>query len=142
MSQKVHNILQKIDFLQKDMELQKRILFSIPEGEEAEAKAVLNKIAALKEQVQALKESIREVDPEEYDRIMTLEKATEEFKRIAAEKEFVAVSTLDQHGECSVKLKDGTVLECLVSAQTASGDWTLLTLDGKVMELPANDVEV
>lgn len=142
MGQKANNILQKIDFLEKDMELQKQILFSIPEEDKEEAEAVLKTIASLKEQILELKRSIREVDPEAYERVMALEKATAEFKRIAAEKKFVAVATLDQHRECSVTLQDGTVLECLVTAQTENGDWTLLTLDGELMELSADEVVV
>ncbi len=139
MNGKAEVILQKIGFIETDIELQKQIAASIPEGNEDEVREVLEKIVRMKEEVETLKASIEKVDPEAHARIMTLEKATEKFKEIARDKKFAEVITLDHSKECSVRLKDDTVVDCLVAARDEAGDWTVLTLDGETREYRADE---
>lgn len=141
MAAKGELILQKISFLEKDIELHKQILASIPTGQEEEMEKVIKTIAELKEKIEGLKASIEEADPEMFAQVQKLEKATAKFREIAAEKQFETVVTLDQSRECYLDLTDGSRLECLVKAREGSGDWTVLTLDGEVRQLARNDVQ-
>jgi hypothetical protein len=140
MSKTVDQILQKISFLEKDMELHKSILASIPEGKEDEMREVIGTMAELKKKIEMEKESIKDVDPEMYKQIQKMEVASARFREIAAEKEFQTVVTLDQSRECYIDLRDGDRLECLVKAQDKDGGWTILTIDGETMELAADKV--
>jgi hypothetical protein len=140
MSRTVEQILQKISFLEKDMELHKNILASIPEGKESEMEEVIGTMVELKKKIEIEKESINDVDPEMYEQIQKMEKASARFREIAAEKEFQAIVTLDHARECYVDLEGGERLECLVKAQDKDGDWTVLTVDGETLELSADKV--
>jgi hypothetical protein len=41
---------------------------------------------------------------------------------------------------CVLSFYDGTVVECLVKACDEQGDWTIITLDGKLQEFPGTVV--
>ncbi|WP_163339098.1 hypothetical protein [Desulfopila sp. IMCC35008] len=140
MSQTVEQILQKISFLEKDMELHKSILASIPAGKEAEMEEVIKTIVELKNKIETAKESIKDADPAMYEQIQKMEEASKRFRDIAETKEFQTVVTLDHSRECYVDLKSGKRLECLVKAQDKDGGWTVLTVGGETMELPADKV--
>lgn len=140
MSITVEQILQKISFLEKDMELHKTILASIPEGKEEEMEEVIGTIVELKKKIEVEKESIQDVDPEMYEQIQKMELASAKFREIAAKKEFQTVLTLDHSRECYIDIKGGERVECLVKAQDKDGDWTVLTIDGEIMELPDDRV--
>lgn len=141
MSEQVQQILQKISFLEKDMELHKNILATMQESRTAEIEEVIGNIVELKERIAGLKESIKEVDPEMYSQITKMEQASAKFRKLAEEKPFQNVVTLDHAGECLLSLKGGEQLECLVKAQDADGNWTVLTIDGETLEYPASSVE-
>ena len=136
MKERVKGLLQKINFIQTDMEVQKQILFSIPSDQKDEMEKVMNVMASQKEQILDLRERIKEIDPEEYNRLIALEKATETFRELSKDKKFVMVNTLNETGECFVTLNDGTKMECLVTAKDDAGNWTVLTLDGETKEYP------
>ena len=138
----VEAIIQKITFIETDIELQKQILASIPEGREDEVRTVLEKIVGLKEKVKTLKASIKEIDPAEYERIATLEKAADKFKEISKGKTFTRVITLDHNRECTLRLADDTDLECLVMAEDEKGNWTVLTMAGETREYAAGEGSV
>lgn len=140
MSQTVEQILQKISFLEKDMELHKSILASIPAGKEDEMEEVIGTIVELKKKIETEKESIKDVDPEMYEQIQKMETASQRFREIAEQKEFQTIVTLDHSRECYIDLKGGERLECLVKAQDKDGDWTVLTVDGETLELPADKI--
>ncbi len=141
MKEKVKSILQKINFIETDMEFQKQILFTIPKENEEEMTEVVQKISELKEKIDLLKESINEIDPEEYQKIIQIEKSAADFKKATMDRKLVDVKTLNNDGECSLTLKDGKVHECLVTAKDESGDWVILTIDGKTIEIPGGDVQ-
>lgn len=128
MGNQVKTFLQKINFIETDIELHRQILFFIPSDRKEEMEKTLTLIAGMKEQIQDLRQRIRSIDESEYNRIITIEQAAETFKRLAQNKRFVRVNTLNETGECFVRLNDGTRMDCLVAAQEENGNWTLLTL--------------
>ncbi len=136
MKDRVKGLLQQINFIETDVDLQKQILFSLPSDQKEEMENVLTKIAAHKKKIQDLRKIIQEIDPEEYNRIIAIEQATEQFKALAAEKNFETVRTLNDAGECFITLNDGTRLDCLVAAKDDAGTWTVLTLDGETKAYP------
>ena len=107
MTSKIKGLLQQINFIESDMEMQKQILFSIPSDQKDEMEKVITKIASLKEQVKELRLKIKELDPDEHNRIMAIEAASEKFRQIAATKKFVEVDTLNESGECFITVKEG-----------------------------------
>ena len=140
MKEKVKTILQRINFIETDMELQKQILFSIPKENKEEMKEVLQKISELKNKISDLKESINKIDPKEYQKIIRIEKSAADFKKATLNRKLVDVKTLNNDGECSLTLKDKTVYECLVTAKDEFGDWVILTIDGRTMEFSKKEV--
>lgn len=141
MKDKVKGLLQKINFVETDRELQKQILFSIPSDQKDEIKKVLEMIASQKQQINDLRQEIKAVDEDEYNRIITLEQATEKFRQLSRDKKFVKVHTLNEEGQCFVTLNEGTRVDCLVSAKDENHNWTVLTIDGDVREYPGGLVK-
>lgn len=141
MKHKVQGLLQKINYVEQDMELQKQILVTIPTKDEDDIKEVITNIAGLKEKIASLKLEIKEVDPDEYDRMMAMEKASDKFREIAKDKKFEYVKTFGNDGDLSVVMDDDVVNECLVIAKEESGGWVLLTMNGEVLELPEGSVK-
>ena len=136
MKERVKGLLQKINFIETDMELQKQILFSIPSDQKDEMKKVMDVIASQKQQINELRQAIKEIDEDEYNRIITLEEATAKFRKLSQDKKFVKVHTLNEDGQCSVTLNDGTKIDCLVAAKDDEGNWTVLTIDAETREYP------
>lgn len=141
MSQKVKDLLQRINFIETDMELHKQILASIPSNDRAEIQKTIETIARLKHQTIELKQEIKAVDINEYQKIVKLEKAAETFKQIAGQKTFSEVNTLNESGKCQLDLKDGTTIECLVAAREENGDWTVLTIDGDTRSFAQSEIK-
>ncbi|WP_022665147.1 hypothetical protein [Desulfospira joergensenii] len=137
MNNRVKGILQKINFIETDMELHKQILVSIPSDQKEEIEKTVAVIAGMKNQIHELRQEIRAIDETEYNRIIAIERAAENFKLLARDKKFIRVNTLNETGECFVTLNDGTRLDCLVAAQEENGNWTLLTLEGETREFPS-----
>jgi len=141
MSLNAKEILQKINLIEADMNLHKQILFSTPTENRDEIQEIMLKIKDQKDQISELKKTLKKVDPDEYNRVVTYEKAVEKFKQIAATKKFSDVTTLNDTGECTLELKDGSVYECLVKALDESGVWTVLTLAGETLEFPGDAIQ-
>jgi len=141
MSAKVKALLQKINFVETDMEMQKQILFSIPTDNMSEIEKLINKIADLKKQVADLRQEIKNIDENEYDKIIAIEKGTKKFQELSKDKKFVHVNTLNESGECFITLNDGTRMDCLVAAKEENGNFTILTLEGEAREFPKGIVK-
>ncbi len=139
MSKNTQNILKKINYIEADMEIQKQILFSIPSDNKDEMEKSLNIIAKKKEQIHELREKIKKINPEEFDRITRFEEAAMQFKQLAAEKNFKEIVALSESQECSITLKDGSKISCLVKARDESGEWTVLTFDGDIRHYSKDD---
>mgnify|MGYP003961184019 FL=1 len=118
------------------MELHKQILVSIPSEDKSEIKNIISKIADQKNQIHALRQEIKKIDEDEYNKIIAIEKAAQVFRQIARDKKFVQVNTLNESGVCFITFNDGTRLDCLVTAKEENGNWTVLTLDGETKEYP------
>jgi hypothetical protein len=133
---KIKELLQRINFIEADMDIQKQILAAIPLQDQKDMEAVIRKIAALKQQIHGLRLDIKNTDEAEYNRIIAIEEAAETFRRISRDKQFVFVNTLNETGVCFITMIDGTRLDCLVAAKEENGNWTVLTLDGETKEYP------
>ena len=136
MSAEIKGLLQKINFIETDMELHKQILVSIPSDNKIEMQTIIAKMADQKQQIKRLRQQIKNADEDEYNRIIAIEKAARIFRQIAKDKKFVQVNTLNESGVCFVTLNDGTRLDCLVTAKEENGNWTVLTLEGETKEYP------
>ena len=141
MSSKIKGLLQKINFIEADMELHKQILLSIPSDNKTEMETVINKIADQKKQINTLRLEIKTLDEGEYNKILAIERAAETFRQIAKDKKFVQVNTLNETGECFITFNDGTRLDCLVAAKEENGNWTVLTLEGETKEYPGGFIK-
>ena len=117
------------------MELHKQILFSIPSENKAEMETVVNTIAAQKQQISDLRDQIKEMDMDEYNKIIAIEQAAERFRQISKDKKFDQVSTLNEDRQCFITFNDGTRLDCLVAAKEENGNWTVLTIEGETKEI-------
>ncbi len=140
-SARVKELLQRINFIEIDMDIQKQILVSIPSANPKDMEAVIREIAGRKNQIHALRLEIKKTDEAEYNRIITIEGAAETFRQIAKDKTFVCVNTLNDSGACFITLTDDTRLDCLVTAKEENGNWTVLTLDGKTREYASGRVK-
>jgi hypothetical protein len=136
MATDVKGLLQKINFVEADMELHKQILFSIPKENTAEMEKVVNTIAALKDQIIDLRDQIKDLDEDEYNKIVAIEQAADRFRQISKDKKFVQVNTLNEDRQCFITFNDGTKLDCLVAAKEENGNWTVLTIEGETKEYP------
>ena len=141
MSAKIKEILQKINFIEADMDLHKQILLSIPSDNKTEMETIITKIADQKKQINELRLAIKKIDENEYNKIIAIERAAKTFRQIARDKKFVRVNTLNESGVCFIALNDGTRLDCLVAAEEENGNWTVLTLEGETKEYPGGLVK-
>ena len=141
MNTDVKGLLQKINFVEADMELHKQILFSIPSENTAEMEKVVNTIGDLKQQIQDLRDQIKETDEEEYNRIIAIEQAADHFRQISRDKKFIQVNTLNEDRNCFITFNDGTRIDCLVAAKEENGNWTVLTLEGETKEYPGSLIQ-
>lgn len=141
MSAKIKEILQKINFIEADMELHKQILVSIPADNKTEMETIISKILDQKKQINDLRQQIKKLDEDEYNKIITIEKAAETFRQISKDKKYIEVNTLNESGVCFITFNDGTRLDCLVTAKEENGNWTVLTLEGETKEYPGGFIQ-
>ena len=132
----VENLLKKISFIETDMELHRQILVTIPSDKKDDLEQVMQTIADKKQEIQELRREIKRLDHTAYDRILAIEKGTEQFKIMAQDRRFDRVDTPDESGTCTITLIDGTDVDCLVAAREENGDWMILTLEGKIKQFP------
>lgn len=136
----VQDILKRINYLEAEIELQKQILYSRPSQSKKEIEEALTIIAAKKQDVHDLREQIRELDPDEYERILVFEQAVEEFKKLAAERDFQSITGRNVGEECVLKLNNGKSIECLIKACDIDSNWTIVTMSGEVQDFPSSEV--
>ena len=140
MGQKVQDILKKINYIEADMEIQKQILFSIPSADTDEMEKTLKIIADKKAMIADLREQIKAIDPEEFNRIQVFEKASQQFRQLTTEKKFVEITSLNEEEQCSIQPKEGNAIDCVVKAKDEAGNFTVITFDGEIVELSKEDV--
>lgn len=136
----IQQILKKINYLEAEIEIQKQILYSIPSAQKGEIERTLQVIAARKGDIEGLRRQINDLDPAEFARIVAFEQASARFMAIGAENPFTDLYHRQADQECSLRLADGTVVDCLVKARDAEGRWTALTIDGEVLQFSRDQV--
>ncbi|BHH82853.1 hypothetical protein [Desulforhopalus sp. 52FAK] len=134
------DLLKKINYIEVDVEIQKQILFSIPSDQTDEIEKTIKLIAEKNKEIEDLREKIKSVDPEEYERIMVFENAINSFRELASTHEFESIVSREMGGECVLEVKDGPAVECLIKANDANGNWTIITLEGEIQQYTKNQV--
>jgi PIN domain nuclease of toxin-antitoxin system len=137
---KTEALLKKINYIEADVEIQKQILFSIPSNQKTEMEKTITLIAARKEEIEVLRQELKELDPDEFDRIIVFEKAVNEFRQIATDNPFDSIVNRNVNEECTLALHNGDKKECLIKACDCDGNWTIITVDGQLQQYPAADV--
>jgi biotin-(acetyl-CoA carboxylase) ligase len=139
---KTQSLLKKINYIEADLDIQKQILFSIPSAKKKDIEKAIGLIAARKKEIDTLRQELRELDPDEYERILVFEVALDKFKRIAADSPFLSIVNRNINEECALALQNGEQLECLIKACDENGNWTVITLEGEIRQfLPAEVTE-
>lgn len=141
MNNSVQNLLKKINFIEAEVEIQKQILFSIPSDQKKEMEEVIKKIAQAKSEIEQLRAEIALASPEEYAQILKFEEATNQFKKISAKKNFQKIENMTTTDKCTLCLKGGEELTCLIKAIDEDGNWTVITIDGDIRHFDKEDVE-
>lgn len=131
------DLLRKINYIESDLEIHKQILFSIPSSDTAEMEKIVGIIATKKKEIETLRQQIKEQDPEEFSRIQSLDTVVNAFKLLATEKKFTSVTSKTMTEGCSLQLAGGKSIDCLVKACDEAGNWSIITLDGKIEEYDA-----
>jgi hypothetical protein len=137
---KTQDLLKKINYIEADIEIQKQILFSTPSDQPTEMEKTVRIIAAKREEIEALRQQIRESDPEEFARILVFEKAIGEFKHLAATRQFSSIVGRNINEPCVLALNNDAAIECLIKACDADGNWTIITLEGEIRHFPQTAV--
>ena len=131
---KTEALLKRINYIEADVEIQKQILFSIPSDQKAEMEKTIKLIATRKQEIEVLRQELREQDPDEFDRIVVFENAVAEFRKIATDNPFESIVNRNVNEECALALQSGDEEECLIKACDKDGNWTIITLDGKLKQ--------
>ncbi len=137
---KTEDLLKRINYIEADVEIHKQILFSIPSAQKEDMEKTITLIAAKKQEIEGLRQQLREHDPEEYDRIVVFEKAVLAFRKIAAESPFQSIVNRNVDEQCALSLQNGEQLECLIKAFNKDGKWTIITIDGEIKQFSATEV--
>jgi len=132
MTNTVQQLLHKISYIEADMEIQKQILFSLSDSEKEEIEKIIKKIADSKQQIQELRGEIKNLSPEEHQRIVAIENAVEEFKKISSETKFTQINNVSQGDDCTVTTVDGKKTHCLIKALDEEGNITAITVEGQI----------
>lgn len=140
MQSKAQDILKKISYIEAEVEIQKQILVSIPSDQKADIEEVIRKIAKFKDEIETLRQAMQKESPEEYDTILAIEKSIEDFKKITAEKNLSSIESLTTNPNCSIHLKNGNTIACLVKACDEQGNWTIITTTGEIRTISHRDV--
>lgn len=137
---KTQDLLKKINYIEADIEIQKQILFSIPTGQHDEMEKTIAIIAAKKAEIEILRQQIKAIDPQEFERILVFEKAVSAFKLLATERKFTSIVGKNINESCTLTLNEDAAIECLIKACDAEGNWTIITLEGEIRHFPQDAV--
>jgi biotin-(acetyl-CoA carboxylase) ligase len=140
MNRKVQDILQKINYIETDIEIQKQILFSIPSNDKSEMERIVAKIAAQKQEISTLRQEIEKIAPEEHQRIVLLENAVNTFQQIAEKRNIKHVQVKQISEDCTLSLSEEVQISCLVKACDEDGRWIIITMEGETKEFSPDEV--
>jgi len=141
MDRKVQDILNKINFIEADIEIQKQILYSIPSNNKTEIERTLTTIAAQKEDINLLRKEIEKISPEEHKKIVLLENAVNTFRKMANGRKIKYVNVMEINKECFLLLKNGSQIPCLVKTCDEDGKWIVITREGEIKEFSPEEVD-
>jgi len=137
----VQDLLKRINYIEADLEIQKQILFSLPSDDTDEMENIVSTISAKKQEINELRQQIKRQDPEEYDRILLFENAVDQFKSLAASRNFTSVTGRNTDDACILQLKNSPAIDCLIKACDAEGNWAIVTMDGHIKEFLKEEVD-
>jgi len=141
MSTTSQDLLKKINYIEADIEIHKQILFSIPSDNRQEIEKTIKTIAEKKEAIVRLRQEIKKIDPEEDKWITIFENAVNDFKKISSKKKFQFIASMNVDEKCSLLLADKSEIPCLIKACEENGDWTIITLEGKISHFKKDHVK-
>lgn len=136
----IHNLLKKINYLEAEIEIQKQILFSLPEDQRDDMEQCLTKIADFKEQINAHRLHIKDISPDEYERIISIEEGLAAFKKLVSERSIKEIFQLSPDTPCLIECHNGNSYDCLLKACDEDGSWIGLTEDGKILAFEKQEV--
>lgn len=135
------DLLRKINFLEAEIEIQRQILISIPSDQKDEIEKTIIVIANRKKEIEQLREEIKKVDPDEYNRILVFEQASMKLLEFSKAKQFKSLVNKIPGSDCYLSLKDNTTIDCLIKACDVDGDWTIITEEGEVKQFKGDKVK-
>lgn len=135
------DLLKKINYIEADVEIQKQILFSIPSDQTKEMEKTVALIAEKRREIEDLRNQIKEIDPDEYERIMIFENAINSFRELASTREFELIVSRDVGGECALEMNDGSRIECLIKACDKDSNWAIITIEGELQQYRKDEVK-
>lgn len=138
----VENILKKITYIEAEMEIQKQILHSLPSDNVEDMKEVIQKIAKAKEEIATLRNQLEQESPDEFHKLHAIEQAVASFNQLAETTKFIQVESVTTNPACSVTDRQGNSYDCLVKACDESGNWVIITQEGKIRHFPADEIAV
>jgi hypothetical protein len=141
MSQKIQDILKRINYIEAEIAIQKQILFSLPSNSTLDMENVIKDIAERKEEIATLRQEILRISPEEHQKIVTLEQAVATFKKLADDKKFTFIKAMEINKECFLSLKNGQKILCLIKALQKNGGWTIISMEGEIQYFTINEVD-
>ncbi len=136
----VQQLLKKINYIEAEVEIQKQILFSIPSDNKEEIEGIVTKIAKAKEEIDGLRAEINTLYPTEYQKMLKIEQAATEFKKLAMDKKFKSVENMTTDQSCSIRLVGGKEIPCLVKACDEDGNWTIITTEGDIQTFSNEEI--
>lgn len=137
----VQDLLKKINFIEADLEIQKQILVSIPSDDKDDIESTIVTISNKNKEIKELRQQIKELDPEEYDRILLFENAVKKFKELATQKGFQSIVGRNTDDVCILELKNSPGIDCLLKASDSDGNWTIVTMEGQIKEFSGDEVD-
>lgn len=140
MATPLQDILYKISYIEADIEIQKRILFSFREDEKTEIEKVMRTIAQAKDDILKLKNQIAEDYPHEHSRMIIIEKSVDHFKELSEKKSFTTIEHMAEDGDLSLQLTSGKKLHCLIKAVDEHKNHTVITIDGELLSFSPEQI--
>ncbi len=140
MNNNASNLLKRINYIEAEIEVQKQILYSVSSADKKEIEKILRVIAGKKDEIAELRNKIKAVDPEEYNRIKVFERAVQDFRKLAAATPFQSISSQNADEPCILSLQNGSSINCLVKACDENGDWTIITFDGEIKQFKQSEI--
>lgn len=140
MKKSVQSLLKKINYIEAEIEIQKQILFTLSSAQKVEIEKIVKNIAREKKHIEELRLQIKKIDPEEFNKLIRIEKSVAAFQKLSTGKKFTSVESMTLEKPCVITDSEGNSIECLVKACDEQGDWTVISLKGDLITLRNSEV--